>query len=489
MKHIFFIIFSLFCTMLYADSPEKLYLEGENETCLKNDGKITATIGSGTLPMTFTWSTGEVNTVNAFSNSIDGLAAGNYTCAVQDAHGCRAVESIDLILERDSIPPVAGCKDITVALDENGQVKIEAEDIDDNSTDNCVIDSMTISQSEFDCYDLGSNQIVLTVTDEEGYVGTCEATVTVEDTLAPDAKCMDITVALDSSGQVTITADDVDNGSTDECGIDSKSVDPEQFSCSDLGENEVTLTVTDESGNEGTCSATVTVEDNMPPEAKCKDISVSLGSSGSVSITAGSVDDGSTDNCSIDSMTVSPSEFSCSDLGSNSVTLTVYDKAGNQASCTATVTVEGDCCQGTVYDPSTEQCCEETDENPGIQPIDVECNPPSGSGSGTDSTSTQKIKSSIEVDKVYYQSLSIEAYPNPVNDVLNLQAKSPASGVSLIGIYNIRGEQVYEISSYMIKGDYNRQIRLPDSIPSGTYIINVKVGDFTATEKIILLKP
>ncbi|MGB9988976.1 family 10 glycosylhydrolase [Massilia sp. SM-13] len=66
------------------------------------------------------------------------------------------------------------------------------------------------------------------------------------------------------AGNVSITADDVDNGSTDNWGIDSRSVSPNSFSCSNIGANEVVLSVTDKAGNVATAPATVTVLGAVP---------------------------------------------------------------------------------------------------------------------------------------------------------------------------------------------------------------------------------
>ena len=72
-------------------------------------------------------------------------------------------------------------------------------------------------------------------------------------------------------------------------------------------------------------------------EAKCKDISVAIQQGGQVSITAADVDDGSVNAAT---STVSPSTFTCSNLGANTVTLTISDGNGNNDQCTATVTVQ-----------------------------------------------------------------------------------------------------------------------------------------------------
>src|SRR5690606_14394626 len=112
--------------------------------------------------------------------------------------------------------------------------------------------------------------VTLSVTDSDGNTSTCDFTVTVLDNEAPMAVCQDITVDLDPvTGMAVITAADVDNGSTDNCGIASISLDVSSFDCSMTGANTVTLTVADNSGNSTTCTSSVTVQDVTAPEVFC----------------------------------------------------------------------------------------------------------------------------------------------------------------------------------------------------------------------------
>ena len=77
----------------------------------------------------------------------------------------------------------------------------------------------------------------------------------------------------------------------------------------------MTLTVNDNNGNVSTCTATITVEDDIDPTAICQDLTVQLDASGSASITAAQVDNGSyDDNCDI-TMSLSQTDFDCDDIG------------------------------------------------------------------------------------------------------------------------------------------------------------------------------
>ena len=79
----------------------------------------------------------------------------------------------------------------------------------------------------------------------------------------------------------------------------------------------------------------------LPPVAICKNISVQLGSGGTVAINGSDVDGGSYDpDGTIASRTVSPNTFDCSQIGLNPVVLTVTDNEGRTSTCTATVNVE-----------------------------------------------------------------------------------------------------------------------------------------------------
>ncbi|MEM7274607.1 MAG: hypothetical protein AAF547_16090, partial [Actinomycetota bacterium] len=93
---------------------------------------------------------------------------------------------------------------------------------------------------DVDCSDVGSVPVLVRVTDEEGNTSMCAATVTVQDNTAPDCETKDISVSLNGNGIATISAAMVDDGSSDACGIQSMSVSPNSFDCSNIGDNTVT---------------------------------------------------------------------------------------------------------------------------------------------------------------------------------------------------------------------------------------------------------
>ncbi|NNC94214.1 MAG: HYR domain-containing protein [Chitinophagales bacterium] len=247
----------------------------------------------------------------------------------------------------DTKSPVAGCfYNIGLGLNSKGEANISINWVNNKSYDNCSISSMTLSKKKFTCADLGKSYTTLTVTDPAGNSNSCVASVIVQDNIKPSAVCKNVSVKLDAGGKATVSGTDVDGGSSDNCSIVSYDVTPAQFDCSNLGpKNSVILTVTDQSNNSSSCNATVTILDNMPPMANCKNRTVYLDSAGNASMMAMGINNGSTDNCGIDTMILDKTSFDCSDLGKNTVTLTVIDGSSNSSTCMAMVTVKAQAVQ------------------------------------------------------------------------------------------------------------------------------------------------
>lgn len=222
---------------------------------MDNDGEYDDAFGE---KVEHTWSENSEYKIGLRVTSSDSLTLTNVgTATVQIGYADRCNE-----------PPVAKCKDMQVSLDASGNATISPANIDNGSYDPDEGDyiSLSISKSAFVCTDVGvQNLVTLTVTDDSGESDSCVSKVTTVDKVAPTVKTKDITVQLDASGNVSITAPDVDNGTADACGIASLSVDPQSFTCSDLGANTVTLTATDVNGNSANASAAVTVADTLAP--------------------------------------------------------------------------------------------------------------------------------------------------------------------------------------------------------------------------------
>lgn len=262
---------------------------------------------------------------------------------------CSATVTIE-----DNIAPVAVCKDVTVLLDAGGNANITSSSVNNGSSDACGIDTYVLTQSSFNCGDIGENTITLTVTDMNDNSSSCSAVVSVVDNTAPNALCQNVEVHLDASGYGSTNATAVGNLSGDMCGLlpqclpsgpmvsclSGLMLDKNTFDCSNVGANSVVLTVTDNNYNTSTCTATVTVVDDVAPVAICQNVTVQLNSSGVGTTSAAAVNNGSTDACGIALLSLNKTTFNCIDVGVKTVILTVKDVNNNISNCNATVTIQ-----------------------------------------------------------------------------------------------------------------------------------------------------
>ena len=118
-------------------------------------------------------------------------------------------------------------------------------------------------------------------------------------------------------------------------------VAPAQFNCAHLGQQMVTLTVSDIWASTYTCQTTVLIQDQTAPILACNtETSIFLpNNSAVVEVQPSLLLAGSYDNCGTVEYALSQSQFDITDLGLNTVTVSATDFSGNTASCTATVQV------------------------------------------------------------------------------------------------------------------------------------------------------
>ena len=419
---------------------------------------------------------------------------------------------------QDTELPVAVCQDITIQLDALGAASITAADIDGGSSDNCGVASISASQTDFDCSDVGDNNITLTVTDVNGNTSTCVAVVTVEDVTAPVVACTDITVILDVNGTVTINGTDIDGGSSDACGIATYELDIDTFDCSNVGDNPVTLTVTDVNGNSASCTATVTVIDDIAPDLVCMDITLELDENGFASIVPEDVMANNTDACGILTTGVDIEDFSCADIGTP-VLVTVFsqDNNGNLSSCTATVTVVD------VTGPVIENCPGDLTVDPGVNNLFYELpdywattdvtatdnctdpvtvfgqDPAPGTllpdGTYTITLTTEDeygnesscsfeltVESVLGTQEVGIDISSVALYPNPAKDVVTLH--NPQSVVvEQAVIYDLNGKLV---RTFDLRGQGTQNYTLDVStLQMATYLVVIQTEKGTVTKQLI----
>lgn len=264
--------------------------------------------------------------------------------------------------------PIARCKDITVTLNEDGTYGLTPEEVDDNSTDDCGINSYSLVDDEGDgafeqiltCDQVGDPnfKVGLAVTDYAGQTAICEAKVTVLDgtpPILPDD--LAITVYLDDNGEGALILEDISQlATTDICGdladltytMDFASA---QYNCADIGQA-VTheLTVSDAAGNTDVGTLSVTVLDHIPPTIVCQDVTIDLSDQGTATINHLDFIVSADDNCMSEAEIITgyswdssilPQIVGCSHIGDHDIALltSAVDYESNLPACEARLTI------------------------------------------------------------------------------------------------------------------------------------------------------
>jgi hypothetical protein len=248
---------------------------------------------------------------------------------------------------KDKIAPEVKTKPVNLYIGKDGKATLTAEMMNNGSTDNCKIDSIYFSKNSFTCENIGKDSVTLYARDNYGNISMKREAVTIIDSMAPSIITKDFIVTLDAQGKGTLKVEDIDNGSTDNCGIKSKTLSKTSFDCSNAGKVEVIYTIEDNKGNKAERKLQITVAENTKPTLKLKDnLSFILDKDGFVKLTTDQIVAETTDNCGIKQTTLSKVSFNCSNVGKNEITVTTTDNSGNISTATASITItdgQGNC--------------------------------------------------------------------------------------------------------------------------------------------------
>ena len=298
-------------------------------------GSIDLSVTGGSGSYTYLWGNGET------TQDISGLPAGTYSVTITESNGCTVVGITSFTITESILltASITAQTDVDCFGNSNGSATVTASggaSPYSYSWDNGGILDTTSGLSVGD--------YTVTVTDDNGCTTTATANINVDDNIIPTVITQNIEVEL-SPTSVSITVSDIDNGSNDNCGIQSMTVSPSSFTCANIGSNIVTLTVTDTNGNVNSATATVTVKDVIAPAIigmpTNKIVNVSGGNCSSlVSWTAPTA----TDNCGMESLLSSDETYNENGstllgIGEHTITYTATDVNGNITTASFTVTV------------------------------------------------------------------------------------------------------------------------------------------------------
>ncbi|MFV8367585.1 M14 family zinc carboxypeptidase, partial [Flavobacterium sp. XS1P27] len=120
-------------------------------------------VGSTNAKFRFRMKTDSSNLNSGYTTTFDGFSFDNFS-----------------VIKQISEPPVANCKDATLSLNSSGSLTVLTTDVNNGSTDDIGITSISVSPNTFNCTDANTTKTVtLTVTDADGQTSTCVANVTI----------------------------------------------------------------------------------------------------------------------------------------------------------------------------------------------------------------------------------------------------------------------------------------------------------------------
>lgn len=257
------------------------------------------------------------------------LGLGELTYTAVDASGNGASCTTKVTVE-DTIPPAITCPSPTVA-ECTGSGRASVDPGVGSATDTCT--AATVINPGVGLYPLGTTPVTYAASDLAGNQGTCETTVTVQDTIPPSVTCPAPAVA-ECSGAGQAVVDLGAAAATDSC--TAATVQAPGPSSYPLGTTPVTLAAQDTSGNQATCETSVTVQDTTAPSITCPGpvVAECAGPSGAF-VQPGQAS--SSDLCTGVTVTgPSPGDYP---LGTTVVTYTSQDATGHEASCASSIQV------------------------------------------------------------------------------------------------------------------------------------------------------
>ena len=293
-----------------------------------NSGTVALALVGGTAPYTYSWSNG------ATTSTISNLAGGTYTATIFDVNQC---QTVSVATVNEPMPFTPWDVQVSHTTCPNDGTGAAAATIAGGTAPYTFLWSNGATGSNLSNVNAGTYTV--RATDAHGCTTGTSVIVASNDQEIPMVSAQNATIALNNSGNVTITTAAIGAQFSDNCGIASSVITPNTFSCAQLGAQEVTLTVTDLSGLTNATTVTVTIVDTEVPVVICPGNLAVCPSDNIVNYQPATAQD----NCLIlsgqwaqTSGLPSGAEFPA---GTTIQTFTFTDASGNVGNCSFNVTV------------------------------------------------------------------------------------------------------------------------------------------------------
>ena len=212
------------------------------------------------------------------------------------------------------------------------------------ATDNCPgVSAVTCTPPSGSPFPVGTTTVTCTATDASSNQGSCSFTVTVTDNQNPTITCPGNQSVPATSGACSANVSYATTAA-DNCPGVAVACTPPSGASFPVGTTNVSCTATDASGNQASCSFTVTVTDNQNPVITCPaNITTVDNAPGACGALLNPGTATATDNCSVSSVVGTRSDGqplnALYPLGVTTITWKATDASGNMATCAQTITV------------------------------------------------------------------------------------------------------------------------------------------------------
>ena len=427
---------------------------------------------------------GSYNAGTSQSNTA-GFQLGNGLVTISYASvGCSNSQRVPVTVTLDNVAPVAVCQSVTVTLDSMGNGSTNATAVNNGSTDNCTVASVTLNPTTFTCSNAGANTVILTVTDANGNSSTCSTTVMVasqdvEMALSADTSACGFNVSCAGGNDGTATAVGV-GGCPNYTFLWSDG--QTTSTATNLAAGTYTVTITDAGGSSDvdtiTLNAPTAIVITGTPTTTCVD-----DSTGAIDL---SVSGGS--DCQAYSFLWSNGATSedLSNIGSGTYTVTVTDAGGCASTSVVTVAAYP------VPNPTITQAGNTLTSGQTWVTYQWLLNGSNISGATSNSyTATQTGSYSlmvtdtngcmavsnavtitiVGVTNAMGEWMDLTLYPNPSHGTFRLRTASPVNCGIAVTIHDMVGKNLFEQALPELSYEAQFDVR---KLAAGTYFVNVR---------------